>query len=393
MKTPTIKDLQGMMPEARAEADAGVMPRSNSEPYAVASIARDTLGMLVPLLMQSVVDWPNVRRVALRAMYLCALIAWEAGRRMAPSTYDRVRIDGKEYPPSGADSPQGKSDVEALRPFDDGDIRRLLWDADQWDKAKPAPRLLRDLAAVLRAEREKAEDAEASAKRGWEARDAMAIQHGRAQATRLTVTAHLRAVLDFMWPVGGWMTSPAVVQRARAFLAGEEQAPGDDEQHYRDRAWRAEQDLRATGDLARAHEQTIEALRKELADKGAALERMVERHELACAARDELKGRLAADEVAHATTRTRLAEVEWERDALQGSAIAGAKLAATLALYGLPNEAKALAGALNRRNGDMAAALAAQNRAESEAAGLRAQLADLETAIGALVVRVEKGRA
>jgi hypothetical protein len=348
MNGPTNEDLARLMPEAREEADAGVMPRSKGGPYAAASIARDTLGALVLLLMQSVVDWPNVRRTALRALYLCALIAWEAGRRMVAPKADVCAVADElvremRFHTNGGpvETPAAKS---ALRPFDDGDIRRLLWDTDQWDKSKPAPWLLRDLAAALRTERERArllrQEADFLTERS------LAKGQGFDQAR-----GHLRTVLDFMWPGDG---GPTVVQRARAFLAGEGQAKAPtctfcngvlDDQSFQGLADRVDEAQRLQKELVAAKERADQARREVLTE-------------------DE----------AHAATREQLAVALRE---------------------------------VERLRGDKRAILAAQNRAESEAVALRsechtacaerdrlrAEVQRLVTGVERLVAGMPKGRA
>ena len=181
---------------------------------------------------------------------------------------------------------------------------------------------------------------------------------------------HLRSVLAQGWPDG--TTGPEVVRKARAFLAGEEQSAAKtcnfcngalEDQSFQGLADRVDeaQRLRTERDM----------YRDQFRQKANALGRMVERHEAAVAdLASEKKARavevaqhraqLATEDEAHAHTRARLAEVERKHaDAL----------------------------------GERTLALAAQNRAEGEAASLRAQLNNLETAIRALVERVEKGRA
>jgi hypothetical protein len=341
---PTNDDLARLIPDARTEAMTSASSQVvDGTPYDLAEDARHVLAAIIRLLAATTVDWNRVRREALRALYLCALIAWEAGRRMAPVMQVN---DGKGglrplEGPTAAETPAAKHDVEALlREVEQrfGRFRGQEAPGD-WAFGWTAERCAAELAAALRAERERAE-ALASVARGRERASGLAIDAHR----------HLRAVLDFMWPVGGWMTSPTVVQKARAFLAGEEQAPRHD------------------------GAREIELLRKELADKGAALARMLERYEQA-------RREVLTEDEAHAATRARLAEVE--RD-----------LAATKErLADAQHSFKRRADELDYLRAENRKALAAQNLAESEAAGLRAQLVDLETAIRSLVDRVEKGRA
>jgi hypothetical protein len=294
---PTIEDLQRLLLDARDEGEAE--EPANLEPsYLIGCLQT---GARFALERAYGGNWSGVRLLALRALYLCALIAWEAGRRMAPVMQVN---DGKG----------------GLRPLD----------------VPAAKETIGDLAAALRAEREL----------------------GRSDAVEIAALSwHLRAVLDFMWPVGGWMTSPTVVQRARAFLAGDGQAPLHDD----------------------ARE--IELLRKELADKGAALARMLERYEQA-------RREVLTEDEAHAHTRARLAEVE--RD-----------LAATKErLADAQHSFKRRADELDYLRAENRKALAAQNRAESEAAGLlnesielRRKLAEVDTMIEGLTTWAKKGRA
>jgi hypothetical protein len=361
---PTIEDLQRLLLDARDEGQAEA-PADPDPSYLIGCL--QTCARFAHERARGG-NWQALRLLALRALYLCALIAWEAGRRMSVGACARCQAP---FAPAGhcsrrADGCQGgRGEVHAsmfvndgngngrLRPFEGPtaaetpaakhDVEALLKLADDWvsgrNRQNDGMALLRDLAAALRAERERAE-ALASVARGRERASGLAIDAHR----------HLRAVLDFMWPVGGWMTSPTVVQKARAFLAGDGQAPLHDD----------------------ARE--IELLRKELADKGAALARMLERYEQA-------RREVLTEDEAHAHTRARLAEVE--RD-----------LAATKErLADAQHSFKRRADELDYLRAENRKALAAQNRAESEAAALRAQLVDLETAIRSLVDRVEKGRA
>jgi hypothetical protein len=325
MKAPTIEDVQRMVPEARDEHEAD--PPLDASPGPMAADAVDVLKTLLSLVAMTSVRWHEVRALALRAMYICALVAWEAGRRM---------VDAAGRDASGLYVHGGpKMDPDLARHLNTGaklespaksDVDALLRETDEWTAARaisgasrPAKALLTDLAATLRARAPRA-------------------------------TRHLRAVLDFMWPVGGWMTSPTVVQRARAFLAGDGQAPLHDD----------------------ARE--IELLRKELADKGAALGRMVERYEKEKAHVDGLveavrsaKAEVLAEDEAHAHTKARLAEVERERDEWKKVARANAQ--------------------------DMHKALAAQNRAESERDAVRAELAALVAGVERLMAQMPKGKA
>jgi hypothetical protein len=300
---PTIEDLQRLLLDARDEGEAE--EPANLEPsYLIGCLQT---GARFALERAYGGNWSGVRLLALRALYLCALIAWEAGRRMAPVMQVN---DGKGGlrpldPPTSAETPAAKHDVEAL----------------------------------------------ASVARGRERASGLAIDAHR----------HLRAVLDFMWPVGGRMTSPTVVQKARAFLAGEAQATVPtcnfcngalENQSFQGLADRVDEVQRLRKDLAEAKERA-----------------------------DQSRREVLTEDEAHAATRARRAEVE--RD-----------LAATKErLADAQHSFKRRADELDYLRAENRKALAAQNLAESEAAGLRAQLVDLETAIRGLVDRVEKGRA
>jgi hypothetical protein len=340
---PTNDDLARLIPDARTEAMTSASSQVvDGTPYDLAEDARHVLAAIIRLLAATTVDWNRVRREALRAMYLCALIVWEAGRRMAPVMQVN---DGKGglrplEGPTAAETPAAKHDVDAL----------LAW-ADRapvlsWGNSSICANVVA-MAAGLRAERERA-DAHRDG--------ALATGHLLGEAH-----GHLRAVLDFMWPVGGRMTSPTVVQKARAFLAGEAQATVPtcnfcngalENQSFQGLADRVDEVQRLRKDLAEAKERADQARREVLTE-------------------DE----------AHAATRARRAEVE--RD-----------LAATKErLADAQHSFKRRADELDYLRAENRKALAAQNLAESEAAGLRAQLVDLETAIRGLVDRVEKGRA
>jgi hypothetical protein len=264
-------------------------------------------------------------------------------------------------PSTSAETPAARMQVNdgkgGLRDLDGpADVEVLLKEADTWRFGLSATNgrtyndMIHDLAAALRAERERAE-ALASVARGRERASGLAIDAHR----------HLRAALDFMWPVGGWMTSPTVVQKARAFLAGDGQAEALtcnfcngalDDQSFQGLADRVDEVQRLRQEIE-TWKRTTDRLRGDT-------RREREAHEQA-------RREVLTEDEAHAHTRARLAEVE--RDLVEWKRVAG------------------------ERSRETQIALAAQNRAESEAAGLRAQLVDLETAIRSLVDRVEKGRA
>ena len=216
--------------------------------------------------------------------------------------YERVPVwhvngNGKLEPvdgPTAVETPAAKHDVEALL---EEAARHTVGAKAPWSAAGVIERL----AAALRAERERADAMTEKSCKDWE--------------NRRIARSHLRAVLEFMWP--GDTGGPTVVQKARAFLAGDEQVP------QRDHEWRTRW--------------------------------VAEREE-----HNRTRAQLATEDEAHAHTRAQ--SKHWQTEA-----------------------------EVSRKH--CQAASAAQNRAESEAAGLRAQLTDLETAIRAIVDRVEKGRA
>jgi hypothetical protein len=334
---PTNEDLARLIPDARTEAERGMVA---DDLRLLAADARDIINTAMRLMAADQIAWAAVRGWALRALYLCALIAWESGRR----------VGLPNEPPTSAETPAAKHDVEALlREVDRRNASGAYTnhpaheDVREWTNG----RIAIDLAAALRAERERA---------NFHHRAGTEIA-GHNHAAR----GHLRAVLDFMWPVGGRMTSPTVVQKARAFLAGEAQATVPtcnfcngalENQSFQGLADRVDEVQRLRKDLAEAKERA-----------------------------DQSRREVLTEDEAHAATRARLAEVE--RD-----------LAATKErLADAQHSFKRRADELDYLRAENRKALAAQNLAESEAAGLRAQLVDLETAIRGLVDRVEKGRA
>lgn len=468
---PTNDDLARLIPDARREHDAA--PPLDESPGPMAADAVDALKTLLLLVAAPAVKWHEVRALALQALYLCALIAWEAGRRMArtattprdvaravildhlrrfvgtgggiawkdvldvagapadamreamrelvaeglvtqsddPITmYAPVRMfvnDGKGGlrplgAPTAAETPAAKHDVDALLQEVERWLDGFGWHSDESVPAvrcRQIMRLLSYVAAALRAERERHEDTarclgEAAAAE-WQTRQAVDQAYG-----------HLRAILDWGWPDG--TTGPEPVRRARAFLAGEEQAP------HRDDA------------------REIELLRKELADKGVALERMVDRVK---SARESLRQIFDAFEFGHgditnaedvrtvvstASGVRRLAncviQVAQDRQKEHEALFEERKAhTATRAKLATEDEAHAhtraqladakggLAAAgreVERLQGVTREALAAQNRAESEAASLRIEVTDLrrkmaegDAMVDQLVVWAKKGRA
>lgn len=365
---PTNEDLARLIPEAaKLSKIAGV--DGQVDPQNLARAARNLLLQLLGVVGIGSA-WEQVRTLALHALYLCALIAWDAGRRMMPPARMFVNDgNGGVRPLDGpADEPTAKS------------VDALLRDADALHPGRAEAGLVRDLAAALRAERERHAD---TARCLGESEAQCRQEHERAERLReagehveglwQSANGHLRAVLAQGWPDG--TTGPEVVRKARAFLAGEEQALRHDDTRE------------------------LELLRKELADKSATLERMVERHErvtreLSRMTNDrnewkavadaigpafqndltKLRAQLATEDEAHAHTQARLAEVEKDRDAERRTRINSYKVAQD--------------------------ALAAQNRAESEAASLRVEVTDLrrtvsegETLVESLIAWAKKGRA
>jgi hypothetical protein len=309
MKTPTIQDLQDLMPEAAKEHERE--PPMLEEPGPMAGDAMSVLKTLLALIASPMgVKWHEVRVLALRAMHLCALIAWEAGKRhIRPGDFVGRGSDGimrrVEYSPTPTGSPP-----------QDGDAGTLLREADTWRFGLSARNgrtyndMIHDLAAALRAERERASMA---------VDEAVWCRDHKRDAERLVDEArgHLRAVLDFMWPSEG---GPTVVQKARAFPAGEEQAPRPED---------------VSGPNQARYAIRCERKRANDAEKFAT----------------QLRAQLAAEAEAHAHTSAELA------DAKGGPAAAGREV--------------------ERLQGVAREALAAQNRAESEAADLRGAL-DIE---------------
>lgn len=401
---PTNEDLARLMPEARREAMTSASSQVvDGTPYDIAEDARDVMATVIRLLAATAVDWIRVRREALRALYLCALLAWEAGRRAAaffggcspeaiPAAWHINRGDRLEpvEGPTAVETPAAKHDVDALL---EEAAKHTTGAKAPWSAAGVIERLV----AALRAERERAERAEHSSQSRydywWHAcnhigsllsviNEDQYARHAIDAARRFlekcspncsdppcadpsegTARTYLRAVLA---PFRDESAASQVVA-ARAFMAGEEHAPQHAPQQEADRSLAALRsifnaigftlgDPRRAEDVARVVVEAKALRRMADAGMGYALEDVA-----------KLRADLRAEDEAHAHTRARLAEVERERNAWREAREAAA--------------------------GRASDALAAQNRAESEAASLRAQLADLDTAIRAIVDRVEKGRA
>jgi hypothetical protein len=224
-------------------------------------------------------------------------------------------VSAKQEPHPPGECPTCDTERHAAK----GDVEALLREADACSAHVPQSLMAR-LAAALRAERERAEHNK---------REAIVMIDIQREAC-----GHLRAVLAFMWP--GDTGGPTVVQKARAFLAGEEHAPRpEDDATWLRRMWDEEVAAHTKtyeADLAKMHE--IGRLKSQLAGERGNVSR--------------LEAKLATEDEAHAHTRAQLAEVERDRDEWKKVARANAQ--------------------------DMHKALAAQNRAESEVTALRADL-------------------
>jgi hypothetical protein len=341
MNRPTNDDLARLIPDAAREVEKQPLLLADAPMY----LAGEAMAFLRVLVMSD--KWGVIRALFLKVAYLCLFGAWEAGRRMAPAM---LVNDGK----GGLRPLDQPTETPAVKGVD---VEALLRQADACGFYPPGtgPKggtLVHRLAAALRAERERADKmtgvANERIREAREATSAAASHYVNVQHAH----GYLRAVLAWGWPDG--TTGPEPVRRARAFLRGEEQAPRHDDTRE------------------------IELLRKELADKGAALERMVERYE----------------RVTHDLSRMTNDRNEWKAVA---EAIGPAfqnditKLRAELATE--DEAATHLRAAAND-------ALAAQNRAESEAAALRIEVTDLrrkvaegETLVESLIAWAKKGRA
>lgn len=200
---PTTENLQALIWDARKESAkaGGAAEMTPNDPGKLIAEAADLVMILRMLLGYSVVPWSQIRTAALHLLHLAAVIAWHAGTRAMGMRSD---------PQTSAEMPEAKSDVDALLEEADAAMGRT------WPDLGIAVIAAR-LATALRTERGRADDAESSARRGWDARDAMAIQHGRAQAERMKAVSHLRDVIAWQWPDG---TKPRPVREADAFLAG-----------------------------------------------------------------------------------------------------------------------------------------------------------------------------
>lgn len=165
MNSPTNDDLKRMVDEARAEHN-----RCGDSPTGLGELVnRAVLTLkLAHTTMLAGSFWRDVRVLALRAMWLCGLLAWEAGKRMVPASYDAVTMGGTPLPgthptdpPTAAETPEAKAapSVEALleeaetrwpggfAPFYSGIEMRQISDA----------RFAWYAATALRAERERAD--------------------------------------------------------------------------------------------------------------------------------------------------------------------------------------------------------------------------------------------
>ena len=222
--------------------------------------------------------------------------------------------------------------------------------------------LLHWVAAALRVERERAEM--------W-----LRLAQGA-----VTSRAHLRAVLDFMWPGGG---GPTVVHNARAFLRGEEQAPVGpptctfcnealEDQGFQGLADRVDEVQALRGHLAAV----LDHIRDSDPDRTFPAERAALAH---------LAGKRTAPRSDDGAARWR-AECEALRKDYEGRlrtmAAALEKAERELkvedeAAAGLREQLATAIRCQNKATEERAKALAAQNRAQSEAAAARAELADL----------------
>jgi hypothetical protein len=156
VKTPTNDDLKRLVDEARVEHErCGEAP---GEAHDMANRAILTMRLALIAMTSSGTFWRDTRVLCLRAAYLCLLAAWEAGRRMVPSSYDRVMIGGKPFPPdpTSAETPEAKApDVEALTSDDATDPRAIRESAVGRAFSSAANEVIGGLAAALRAERER----------------------------------------------------------------------------------------------------------------------------------------------------------------------------------------------------------------------------------------------
>lgn len=393
---PTNEELARLIPEAAAEATNSDGQLTGGE------AARRAITLLEDVVVgwsKKDCTWTHLRALALHALYLCALIAWEAGRRAARSLtgFDNIpastqeavaALDQLQSASAWGSSPRmfvndGRG---GLRPLDGPadepaaksvDVDALLRDADALHPGRAEAGLVRGLAAALRAERERHAD---TARCLGESEAQCRQEHERAERLReagehveglwQSANGHLRAVLAHGWPDG--TTAPEVVRKARAHLAGEEQAPAAKD-------WKAlfEREGRASAEAGR---RCVEAW-----DKLHAVGHELIAKERECA---NLRAQLATEDEAHAHTRARLAEVERERDA-------GREYATEL--RGLWKEEQGKVDALREK---LQVALAAQNRAEAGAATLRIEVTDLrrtvsegETLVESLIAWAKKGRA
>ena len=187
---PTTENFHVLMWDARRTSAkaGGAAELTPNDPVALISDAADIVLNLQILLGWTGIPWAQVRVMALRLLHLAALIAWHAGTRA---------IGLRSDPPTSAETPEAKSNVDALLKEAD-ELERI--DLGGWA-------LTRDLAAALRSELARADGLEALL---------------RGQPTHTAHNAavgHLRAVIAWQWPDG--MTKPRPVREAEAFLASE----------------------------------------------------------------------------------------------------------------------------------------------------------------------------
>jgi hypothetical protein len=367
---PTSDDLARLIPDARRGYEREPLDTDLGVPRARAAI--EALHTVILLLAAPTVAWADVWALALRALHLCALIAWEAGRRM-----------GRADPPTAAETPAAKSGARSaildyLRRFvgtgggvpwsrilgavglpgeaTRGAMRELVAEGlvsasddavtlytptyKAWAEVPAAKGV--DVEALLAEVRSwGAGECSRGGRTIWHVAEDLAValraeQKSNASMFRFASEAcgHLRAVLDFMWP--SYAGGPTVVQKARAFLAGEEHAPRHEgSPSYPGTPQGLVDELR---DVRRERDMYQDEFRK----KGAALERMVERYERERASFNQVAKELWIEREASTKLRAELATEDEAQTHLRAAA----------------NDA-----------------LAAQNRAESEAAALRAQLA------------------
>lgn len=323
---PTNYDLKRLVDEQAADdlnKDIGDAPESLVV-RALAIVSAVMLSMARGL-------WGRARLEFIAIARLCLHAAWEAGKRVVP-----------QDPPTAAETPEAKGASEKTG------VEALLERATLW-RTEPMAPLVADLAAALRAERERADKASEAA--------------GLAYTRAFDSQEHLRAVLRTGWAHSAM--APTVVQKARVFLEGQAAPLHDDARE-------------------------IELLRKELAEKGAALDRATTQWSVACRERDDARSALNTERLAHEATAQALKATRINEQSADPNQTRYALRCAELRAKEAEAEVVTLRQYLNEARGERDEMRAAVVAEEEVHAHTRAELANARADIKAVTARAER---